>query len=167
MADTMDDPLKRALEEWLPECDVGIMAHGFLPHGRDYFFVIENPLGPNSGTYRLTFTHVPELNYRTRVQVDTWKASWDDVFTDYQAWLDQGEPAGYVWGANWSLAYPGISTDAGSVTAWQWANRLGKPMHELSLETDRYLIEFVFHDLRIEKLSNEAPVTSKVVIPFD
>ena len=50
------NPLRRELEDWLPEVDFGVMSHGFLPHGRDYVWIIEAP----SGTYQLTLSHVVE-----------------------------------------------------------------------------------------------------------
>ena len=166
MTETDKSPIEQALEEWLPDNDIGVMAHGFLPHGRDYFFVIEDCLGPRPGTHRLVFTHVVDLRYVTRVTDDAWRDAWTDEFTDYQEWLDAGEPEGYVWGSNWSNAYPGVTTHAISLNAAQWTKRLGKPMHEMAIETDRFLIELVFHDLRVEKLSDTAPTVSQVTIPL-
>ena len=88
MTEPDKSPLEQALEEWLPDNDIGVMAHGFLPHGRDYFFVIEDGLGPRPGTHRLVFTHVVDLRYVTRVTDDAWRDAWTDEFTDYQEWLD-------------------------------------------------------------------------------
>lgn len=64
-------------------------------------------LGSDPGAHELTFTHCVRLEYETRVRDDVWSRSWSDEFVDYQAWLDAGEPDGYVWGTDWSSAYPG------------------------------------------------------------
>ncbi len=61
------------------------------------------------GTFDLTFTHVVDLKYESRVGDDIWVKSWEDEFTDYAQWLAAGEREGYVFGAGWSLAYPGIT----------------------------------------------------------
>lgn len=37
---------------------------------------------------------------------EVWPRSWSDEFSDYQRWVSAKEPDGYVWGTNWSLAYP-------------------------------------------------------------
>ena len=102
------NPLTRLLQERLPAIDVGVMAHGFAAHGRDYFFRLENSFGPTPGTFELTFTHVVEFNYVTAVRDDVWHRSWNDDFTNYVRWENAGEPDGYVFGTNWSLASPGF-----------------------------------------------------------
>ncbi len=94
------NPLAAHLSEWLPAVDVAVLGHGFAPHGRDYIVVIQDSIGPKPGTYELTFTHIVHLTYETRVH--------DDVLIDYSRWQAAGEPSGYFWGNNWSLAYPGI-----------------------------------------------------------
>ncbi|MBB4151662.1 hypothetical protein ACFSUK_31030 [Sphingobium scionense] len=94
-------PLSILFEHGLPELDIGVMSHGFTEHGRDYFFVIEDCIGVSPGTYRLTFTHVVELEYGTAISPATWSTSWSDEFTDYARWEAAGEPEGYVFGTNW------------------------------------------------------------------
>jgi hypothetical protein len=116
-----DNPLQAAIRDWLPEFDFGVMRHGFARHGRDYIFVLEVGSG---GTYELTLTHVVEMHYETRVQDEVWPKSWDDVMIDYTAWEAAGAPDGYVWGNNWSLAYPGLYAAEADPTAAQWSERL-------------------------------------------
>jgi hypothetical protein len=53
-----ENPLADLLNGSLAECDFGVMKHGFLSHGRDYCFVIQDSLCRDPGTYELTFTHV-------------------------------------------------------------------------------------------------------------
>ena len=96
MSKTNVNPLAKILEDRLPGCDIGVLEHGFLDHGRDYFFVVQDAIGNQPGTYRLTFTHVVELNYLTTVRDEVWPSSWTDEFTNNQTWLDAGEPEGSV-----------------------------------------------------------------------
>jgi hypothetical protein len=48
------------------------------------------------------------------------------------------EPDGYVWGTNWSVAYPGLRAVPDSAQAAEWSRRLGKQMFEATLATDRF-----------------------------
>jgi len=115
--------------------DFAVMEHEFAPHGRDYVFVIQD-----AGTRELTFTHVVDLKYATRVHDDLWLRSWTDEFIDHSAWQAAGEPQGYVFGTNWSLAYPGISLPDACPEAEAWSNRLGRQMHAVAVDTDRFSI---------------------------
>lgn len=161
----MKNPAHKLLE-WLPELDFGVMEHGFLPHGRDYYFIVEIGLGPNSGTYQIQFTHVVEMNIITNVADDIWPKSWGEEMIDYQAWEEAGEPDGYVWGTNWSNAYPGIEFDENSERAKNWGSRIEKPMHELTIVTDRFKLNLIFHDIWWQQLSKESNVVSKTMIPL-
>lgn len=158
-----ENPLKFAIGEWLPEVDFGVMRHGFAPHGRDYIFVVEVGGTEGGATYELTFTHVVQLQFETRA-LGAWPTSWDDVFLDYAAWEAAGCPDGYIWGTNWSLAYPGVSAPDTDPEAEAWSKRLGQPMFAASIETDRFLIAFIFHQLRHRKLSEDASTVGKVLV---
>ena len=148
------------MREWLPEIDFGVMHHGFAPHGRDYVLILQA-----AGTYELTLTHVVELHYETRVHDEVWPASWDDRLTDYATWEAAGTPEGYVWGTNWSLAYPGLDVPDDDPIAARWSQRLGKPMFALAMETDRFRLSIVFHDVRTRKLSEDDSTIRQVLIP--
>jgi hypothetical protein len=154
-------PIKKAMAEWLPEFDFGLLQHGFAPHGRDYELVLQA-----GGTYALTLTHVVELHVETRVRDDVWPKSWDDVFLDMKSWEAAGQPDGYVWGSNWSLAYPGLEAPTDHPDALRWSERLGKSMHFVAIETDRLRLSAVFHDARSRKLSDENSPLDKVLIPL-
>lgn len=154
-------PIDRLLE-WLPQCDFAVLAHGFAPHGRDYFMQIQDCLGPDPGEHLVEFTHVVFQELTTRVPPSGWLEAWDDVFCDYQRWLDAGQPGGYVWGTNWSNAYPGLNVVTPSPIAEDWGVKLGQSMHEVAVETDRFRLRLVFHDIRHRKLSNDASTISAV-----
>lgn len=142
-----------------------MLGHGFAPHGRDYSLVIQDSIGPKPGTSELTFTHVVQFTYETRVRDDVWPNSWDDVFLDYQQWQLTGERSGYVWGTNWSLAYPGFEAPENAPEGVVWSSRLGQQMHSMSLETERFRIAMTFHDVGVRHLSDDTDTVSQVVIP--
>jgi len=166
VAEDLKNPLAVATENWLASCDFGVMNHGFAEHGRDYVFIVEDSIGGDPGTHRLTFTHVVSLKYETAVQDEWWRKSWDDRFIDFEAYEEAGEPEGYVWGTNWSGAWPGLKAPDATPEALRWTEKLGHPMYEMSIETDRFRITMIFHDLRTEKLSEEAPTIGRSVIPL-
>jgi hypothetical protein len=159
-----ENPLVNLLNGTLSDCDFGVMEHGFLPHGRDYRFVIQDSLCRDPGTYELTFTHVVDLDYKTRVGDKIWQMSWADEFTDYAKWTEVGEPEGYIFGTDWSLAYPGITILGASHEAKEWSDRLQRPMHSASIETDRFSIVLVFSEVRHRKISEDTGVVRQTVI---
>ena len=160
------NPLSRLLQEHLPAIDVGVMAHGFAAHGRDYVLMLENSFGPAPGTYRLTFTHVVEYNFTTAVGDDVWQRSWTDDFIDYGRWEAAGEPDGYVFGNNWSLAYPGFEAIDDDASAASWSTRLQRTMYASAIETDRFNIKLIFHDVHMDRVNDDASTVSKVIIPL-
>lgn len=163
----MSNPLQALLNDRLPEVDVGVMSHGFAKHGRDYVFILEDCISGNPGTYKLTFTHVVDLRCTTAVRPEIWQRSWADEFIDYARWEAAGEPNGYIFGTDWSLAYPGfaaLENDAGAVS---WSQKLGRPMYAATIETDRFKMALVFHDAHLEQMSEEAPTVRQVISPLD
>ena len=156
----------RKLLEWLPEYDFAVFGHGFADHGRDYLVVIQDALGGDPGTHRLTFTHCVRADCESRVMDTVWPKSWTDEFTDYDRWLKAGEPEGYVWGTKWSNAYPGLELKEESPIAAEWKKKIGRDFFEITLETDRFFLRLVFHDVRFEKLSDATDVISKTIIPI-
>jgi len=97
---------------------------------------------------------------------EVWPKSWTDEFIDYNKWVEAGEPDGYVWGTNWSLAYPGLEIIEESIIADSWKKKIGKDFFEMILETDRFFLRIVFHDIRVEKLSEMTNVVSKFIVPL-
>ncbi len=112
------------------------------------------------------FTHCVQADCQTRVSDEAWVKSWDDVFLNYEKWEAAGEPDGYVWGTNWSNAYPGLTIVEHSEIAAAWTERIGKPFYELKMETDRFFIRVIFHDIQYRKLSESTETISAVTIPL-
>lgn len=160
------NPLADLLNGTLSEYDFAVFEHGFAAHGRDYRFVIQDSLCASPGTYELTFTHVVDLKYKTRIGEKVWQISWTDEFTDFAKWKAAGEPEGYVFGTNWSLAYPGITILPSSPDAQDWSRRLQRPMYSASIETDRFYIWLVFSEVRHHKLSDRTDTVRQVLIPL-
>ena len=162
--------VKERLDEYGGFIDVGILNHGFAPHMRDYDVVFEALWGVKEwadakGTYRLRFSHVPEATTTTAVSDSGWTQSWSDIFIDYSQWETAGAPVGFVWGTCWSTAYPGLSYIDDSPRAREWSERLGKPMHEVSIVTEAFEIHIVFHDFTVTKLNDTVQVVDKVTFP--
>ncbi|GGF26144.1 hypothetical protein GCM10011611_35250 [Aliidongia dinghuensis] len=155
-----EHPLRQPMREWLPEFDFGVLHHGFAQHGRDYVLILQA-----MGIYELTLTHVVEHRYQTAVRDDLWSVSWDDSFTDGDAWQAAGMPDGFVWGAN-SFAYPGIEAPDNDPLAVQWSARLGKPMFAMTLETGCFRMSIIFHSARVRKLSDDASAIRAVLNPL-
>jgi len=157
-------PLGDLLDGTLSACDFAVMEHGRVSHDRDYKFVIQDSLCNDPGTYELVFTHVVDLKYTTRVGDTIWRTSWTDEFTDYSKWQASGEPEGYVFGTDWSLAYPGIKFPVSSPEEQSWSERLQRLMYSASIETDRFCISLIFSEVRHRKLSDETGVVGQSVI---
>ena len=157
-------PLSDLLDGSLSACDFSVMEHGFALHGRDYKFIVQDSRCGDPGTYELIFTHVVELKYTTRVGDAVWGTSWTDEFTDYSKWQACGEPEGYVFGTDWSLAWPGIKIPASSPDAQGWSERLQRPMYSVSIETDRFCITLTFSEVRHHKVSDETGAVRQSVI---
>ncbi|HUA32002.1 MAG TPA: hypothetical protein VMA09_00230 [Candidatus Binataceae bacterium] len=141
------DEMRKALQE--PLFDSSIIRHGFAPFLRDYDIVAEI----NKYQFLYRFTHCTSVAVVTSVTDRCWQESWEDIYTDYGAWSQAGAPDGKVWGVRCLLAYPGASYVDESAPAREWAARLGKPMHEVRIETNGHTLDLIFHDLSVRELS--------------
>jgi hypothetical protein len=132
----------------LPKEDFAVLRHGFISHGRDYVILIEDCLGSDPGQHEIVFTHCVEADCENCVSAEAWVQSWSDEFTDYKRWTTEGERDGYVWGTNWSLAYPGLPATPDSALADEWSRRLSREMFEITLTTDRFFLQIIHHSIR-------------------
>ena len=157
-----------ALKEW-PLFDNAIVHHGFVSYMRDYEVIVETAAATPDrrrsyleGRYRFLFTHCVRADVETRIRDETWQASWSDEFINYSDWETAGTPAGFVWGVQYMDAYPGATIVAESETAAEWTSRLGKPMSEVTIETNAQLIRIVFHGLDVYKVAEGDPATNEL-----
>jgi hypothetical protein len=154
-----DDEMRKALQE--PLFDSCIVRHGFAPFLRDYDVVAQ----VNEYQFLYRFTHCTSATVTTAVADRVWLESWEEVYTDYPAWKRTGSPEGYVWGVCYSIAYPGATYVDNSAIAREWAGRLGKPMHEVRIQTNCHNLGLIFHDLSVRELrkGDEEWVKERVV----
>jgi hypothetical protein len=147
-----------------PIFDHALVQHGFTSYMRDYDVITEfsAPYGWESyvaGSYRYRFTHCVVAEVTTTVSAEVWRESWTDEYINYQRWEDAGRPEGYVWGVEYAFTYPGLSYVADSPRAQAWEQQLGKPMHEIVIETNAYDIRLIFHDVVITQIAQGDPHT--------
>lgn len=153
--------------EQYPLFDVAVLRHGFTPYMRDYELQVETDWTDGAaGRYQYLFTHCVAADYETRVPDHVWPESWDDAFTDYERYMQAGKLSGFVWGVNWAMAYPGWEYQADSPRAKSWSEQLGHHMHEVSLETNAYLLRLVFHEVRVRKINDDTDLIRRVLIPI-
>jgi hypothetical protein len=143
-----NDEMRKALQE--PLFDSAIVRHGFAVFLRDYDVVAE----VNKRQFLYRFSHCTSATVTTAVAASVWLESWADIYTNYAAWVRAGGPDGYVWGVCYSLAYPGAAYVENSAVAQEWAVRLGKPMHEVLIETNGHNLRLIFHDLSVRELKD-------------
>lgn len=147
--------------------DVALFRHGFCEYMRDYYLEYEcGGIQPYAGRYICWFTHCVVANTETRVDSEIWKKSWSREYIDYQGWIEAGEPDGVVWGANWSLTYPGLEYVQNSKLAREWSMQLDKEMHEVAIDTEIFHIQLIFHDVITQKLGSDLTVIDKVIFPI-
>ncbi|MDQ6886138.1 MAG: hypothetical protein M3068_02475 [Gemmatimonadota bacterium] len=147
--------VRRLLEEY-PMRNVAVLEHRYASWMRDYEVEVEAAWSEEQqGRYLYRFRHCPVAHVVSRLGDDVWRQSWPDVYTDHGAWVEAGEPEGFVWGMRWSFAKPGLSHVETSEQAKAWSQRLGKTMHEVKIETDVYQLRLIFHSLIVRKVSDE------------
>ena len=164
----MNDSMTERIEKFLtghPLFDQAVVQHGFTRHLRDYDVIVDRiASSPKSALdaasdhhsyvearYRYRFTHCVAATVETKLTDETWRVSWNDHFTDLDAWKRAGEPEGFVFGVRWADAYPGGRLVHESVLALDWSRRLGRQMHEAVIETNMWTLRLIFHNLRVTR----------------
>jgi hypothetical protein len=147
-----EEELRRAFEEVF---DQALLFHGYADYMRDYDLYLYATADPRTGIapehLRYRFTHCVRASVTSAVRRDVWARSLDDKFTDYETWRKSGEGEGYVWGVKWQGLYPGIRLLPGTAEAREWSEQLGRPFHEVLIETNGHNISLVFSDLEVAK----------------
>jgi hypothetical protein len=146
--------------------DIIIIHHGFEPYNRDYYFIVESGTKENTGRFKLLFTHCFDLNYRHKFAdtnfPDLIRRSWDDNLISPDCPEDSN---GYWWGQGITSAYPGFSYDPDSQKAKEMTEITKRMMYAVNLETDHYVINFIFHNFKYEFLNQDSSISGKVFIP--
>jgi hypothetical protein len=86
----------------------------------------------------------------------------DDFVLSGPDYPEKDDPDGFIWGVRYSSAYPGLTYVAGGEHARVWAARLGRPMHEVLIETEAFRLRLVFADVRYAYLGTlDAPAVMR------
>lgn len=129
--------------------DIAILSHGFEKNNRDYFFIIESGTVKNQGRFKIQFTHCFDLAYRhkyaSKEDSDLLKRSWDDVLLLAE---DPEIEGAYWWGQSFTVSYPGFSYEPASLKAKELSELTGHTMYAVCLETEHYIMDFIFHDFK-------------------
>jgi hypothetical protein len=130
--------------------DAAILRHGFVDYMRDYEVIVGGRDGPpHTDVHRYLFVGCAEAVCQTAVDPQHFAPSLPDDFVlsgpDYP---ERDDPDGFVWGVRWAVVYPGATYVPDGERAREWAARLGRPMHEIFIETNAYSLLLVFADLR-------------------
>ena len=148
--------------------DVAILAHGFTPYKRDYFFHIETLWKePFAGQYIVLFRHCYEFTYSTVASGEILSQSWDELYIDFDEYLKAGEPEGYVWGTNHMNAYPGFMLIEKSKKANDWSIKLGKQMQEVEIEAEIFRMNLIFSDWILKRVNNQTNLISQILFPLN
>lgn len=147
--------------------DTAILTHGYFPYKRDYYFHLEmGGIKPWAGQYLLTLRHCYEMSSQIILNSDALVESWDDCFISMEAHKNAGEPEGYIWGTNWTLAYPGFSIIDISAKAEAWTQKLNKRMLEMVVETETIKMNLIFHEWSLKKMNDESGLISQAIFQF-
>jgi len=134
--------------------DAAILRHGFVDYMRDYELLVSARDGPpNTDIHRYLFVGCVEATFETKVVNAAW---FSDAFVfagpDYP---DKDEPDGFIWGVRHADAYPGLTYLDRGPRAAHWSEKLARPMHEVRLETNAYVLRLVFADIRYAYMGRE------------
>jgi hypothetical protein len=147
--------------------DIVILHHGFEIYNRDYHFIVESNTKENIGVFKILFTHCFDLKYRHKIVdikfPDKVRKSWDDYLISPDL---PEEYDGYWWGQGFTTAYPGFSYDSDCLKAKKMTEITNRPMYSVNLETDHYLIDFIFHDFKYEFLNQDSSISDRINIPI-
>jgi hypothetical protein len=151
--------------------DSWVVRHGFEPRGRDYDIVItaiaalrpDVPIGDSTGSYvegryRYRFTHCPEAQFATVVDDRIWREYWEEAVGDE---LGDSYPERSYWRGQAADTFPGLSI-LDSPRAARWAERFGREMYEVHVETNRWTLQLVCHDVEVMRLAVGDPRTGEL-----
>jgi hypothetical protein len=131
--------------------DQALVFHGFADYMRDYDVFVYTTADPRTGIapehLRYRFKHCVRATVTSALTVEVWQRSMDERLVDFE----QGrELEGYVWGVRWQNLYPGMTLVSESAEAQRWADALGTPFHEMTIEAGGHHVSLVFADLVVD-----------------
>jgi hypothetical protein len=134
--------------------DQAVVFHGFADYMRDYDVFVYATADPQAGIapghLRYRFKHCVRARVITALRPEIWKRSLDERFLDLVEYEQASDLAGFVWGVKWQELYPGMKLLPKSIEAQRWADALGLPFHEATIETNAHNISLIFSDLAVD-----------------
>jgi hypothetical protein len=144
--------------------DAAIVRHGFTDYMRDYEIIVAARNGPpNTDVHKYQFIGCVEAHYQTKLNGGFAKSLSDEFVYSGPDYPDKDDPDGFIWGVRFADAYPGIEYLENGERAEYWSGLMGGKMHEITVETNAYLLRLVFADVRYAFVGNEP----EVVLPKD
>jgi len=151
-----------------------ILRHGFTDYMRDYEIIIGSRDGPpRTDVYKYQFIGCVEVSYTTALgrcfeePTSIFGKSINDEFVfsgpDYP---EKNDPDGFIWGVRYADVLSGWTYYGNSKRAKDWSQRIGRKMHEISVETNAYGLELVFADVRYAFLGHWPEVVFKKDYPL-
>jgi hypothetical protein len=151
-----------------------ILRHGFTDYMRDYEIIVGSRDGPpRTDIHIYQFIGCVEASYSTALgrcfeePTSIFGESINDEFVfsgpDYP---EKNDPDGFIWGVRYAEVLSGWNYYENSKRARTWSQRIGRKMHEISVETNAYGLELVFADIRYAFLGHSPEVVFKKDYPL-
>jgi hypothetical protein len=140
--------------------DRALISHGSTSFGRDYELWIDgvrapvhDPHGVRGMHLHVVFRGCGSVTTASVLSAESWRASLDDSLIESGV---EVSGATHAW-RQLPVLHPGIRLDPESSSARAWSERLGIPLHEVVVETNRHETRIVFISLRLELVPANAP----------
>lgn len=140
--------------------DAAIMRHGFTDYMRDYEIIVGARNGPpNTDMHKYQFIGCVEAHYETKLGRDFELSIQDDFVYSGPDYPNKPDPDGFIWCVRFAETWAGglKYIDHGE-RAKYWSKAIGRNMHEVTIETNAYLLRLVFADIRYAFLGHEPEV---------
>ena len=130
--------------------DQAITRHGMLECIRDY-----EVIGYLSGLdfdseVQYVFKSCIKVEYKLKVAPEHY--SMDDRLLDLNRQDEPYYPAGFIWGANFAVVYPGWTIKQDTSELNELEKTYGLKFYNIHFETNAYDLTITFHDIEIKEL---------------
>lgn len=147
--------------------DAAIVRHGFTDYIRDYEIIVAARNGPpNTDVHKYQFIGCVEAHYQTKLNGLFAQSLSDEFVYSGPDYPDKENPDGFIWGVRFADAYPGMEYLETGERAGYWSGLMGRKMHEITVETNAYLLRLVFADVRYSFVGNESEVLLSKDMPL-
>ncbi|MBA4385271.1 MAG: hypothetical protein C0410_11090 [Anaerolinea sp.] len=141
--------------------DAAILRHGFTDYMRDYDVIVGARNGPpNTDVHKYQFVGCVEARYETKLGKDFLLSITDDFVFSGPDYPDKPDPNGFIWGVRFAETWVGggLKYIHSGERAKHWSKIIGREMHEVIIDTNAYVLQLVFADIRYAFLGHEPEV---------